>query len=88
MRKLGPTAVQELLEIVMCHDEQASTLLTSNPVEDWGNCWATVPPSQPCSMVCFTTAISSNADRGDGEPKQTYLVRRNRVKKIMFRVTS
>jgi DNA replication protein DnaC len=37
MRKLGPTAAEELLEIVMRRYERASTLLTSNrPVEDWG----------------------------------------------------
>src|ERR1700719_2559145 len=37
MRKLGPTAEEELLEIVMRRYERASTLLTSNrPVEDWG----------------------------------------------------
>jgi DNA replication protein DnaC len=37
MRKLGPTAGEELLEIVMRRHERASTLLTSNrPVEDWG----------------------------------------------------
>jgi len=31
MRKLGPTAGEELLEIVMRRYERASTLLTSNP---------------------------------------------------------
>jgi DNA replication protein DnaC len=37
MRKLGPTAAEELLEIVMRRYERANTLLTSNrPVEDWG----------------------------------------------------
>jgi DNA replication protein DnaC len=37
MRKLGPTAAEELLEIVMRRYERASTVLTSNrPVEDWG----------------------------------------------------
>jgi DNA replication protein DnaC len=37
MRKLGPTAGEELLEIVMRRYERARTLLTSNrPVEDWG----------------------------------------------------
>lgn len=37
MRKLGPSAAEELLEIVMRRYERASTLLTSNrPVEDWG----------------------------------------------------
>jgi IstB-like ATP binding protein len=35
--KLGPTAAEELLEIVMRRYERASTLVTSNrPVEDWG----------------------------------------------------
>ena len=37
MRKLPPTAAEELLEIVMRRYEGTSTLLTSNrPVEDWG----------------------------------------------------
>jgi len=37
MRKLPPTAAEELLEIVLRRYERASTLLTSNrPVEDWG----------------------------------------------------
>ena len=37
MRKLAPTAAEELLEIVMRRHERVSTLLTSNrPVEDWG----------------------------------------------------
>jgi hypothetical protein len=35
--KLGPTAAEELLEIVMRRYERVSTLVTSNrPVEDWG----------------------------------------------------
>ena len=37
MRKLAPTAAEELLEIVMRRYDRASTLVTSNrPVEDWG----------------------------------------------------
>ena len=37
MRKLPPTAAEELLGIVMRRYERTSTLLTSNrPVEDWG----------------------------------------------------
>ena len=37
MRKLPPTAGEDLLEIVMRRCERASTLITSNrPVEDWG----------------------------------------------------
>jgi DNA replication protein DnaC len=37
MRKLPPTAAEDLLEIVMRRYERTSTLLTSNrPVEDWG----------------------------------------------------
>lgn len=37
MRKLPPTAAEDLLEIVMRRYERVSTLLTSNrPVEDWG----------------------------------------------------
>lgn len=37
MRKLPPTAGEDLLELVMRRYERASTLFTSNrPVEDWG----------------------------------------------------
>jgi DNA replication protein DnaC len=37
MRKLPLTAAEELLEIIMCRYERASTLLTSNrPVDDSG----------------------------------------------------
>jgi DNA replication protein DnaC len=37
MRKLGPTAGEELLEIVLRRYERARAVLTSNrPVEDWG----------------------------------------------------
>jgi DNA replication protein DnaC len=37
MRKLPPTAAEDLLEVILRRYEKASTLLTSNrPVEDWG----------------------------------------------------
>jgi len=37
MRKLPPTAAEDLLELVMRRYEKASTMITSNrPVEDWG----------------------------------------------------
>jgi DNA replication protein DnaC len=37
MKRLPPTAAEDLLEIVMRRYERASTLITSNrPVEDWG----------------------------------------------------
>jgi len=37
MRKLPPTAAEDLLEFVMRRYERASTLFTSNrPVDDWG----------------------------------------------------
>ena len=50
MRKLGPTAAEELLEIVMRRYELASTLVTSNrPVEDWGGRFP------PCSIASCTT---------------------------------
>jgi DNA replication protein DnaC len=43
MRKLPPTAAEDLLEIVMRRYERASTLLTSNrPVDDWGKVLADV----------------------------------------------
>ena len=37
MRKLPPTAAEDLLELIMHRYEQASNILTSNrPVDDWG----------------------------------------------------
>ena len=36
MRKLPHAAAEDLLEIIMRRYERFSTLLTSNPVEDWG----------------------------------------------------
>jgi DNA replication protein DnaC len=37
MRKLPPTAAEDLLELVLRRYERASTLLTSNrPIDDWG----------------------------------------------------
>lgn len=37
MRKLPPTASEDLLEVVMRRHERASTIVTSNrPVDDWG----------------------------------------------------
>ena len=44
MRKLGPTAAEELLEIVMRRYETRSTVMTSNrPLEDWGKLIGDVP---------------------------------------------
>ena len=43
MRRLPPTAAEDLLEIIMRRYERASTILTSNrPVEDWGKLLADV----------------------------------------------
>jgi DNA replication protein DnaC len=43
MRRLPPTAAEDLLEIIMRRYERASTLLTSNrPIEDWGKLLADV----------------------------------------------
>src|SRR5262249_38007683 len=48
MRKLGPTAGEELLEIIMRRYERASTLLTSNrPVEEWGRLLVTSAAVRP-----------------------------------------
>src|SRR5712692_1020773 len=77
MRKLPVTVAEELLEIVMRRYERASTLLTSNrPVETGANCWATAPPSPPCSIASSTTDMSSNAVPGVGARKPTCLHRR------------
>jgi len=52
MRKLPPTAAEDLLEIVMRRYERASTILTSNrPVEDWGK------------LLGDTTAVTAMLDR-------------------------
>jgi DNA replication protein DnaC len=52
MRKLPPTAAEDLLEIVMRRYERTSTLLTSNrPVEDWGK------------LFGDTAAVSAMLDR-------------------------
>ena len=52
MRKLPPTAAEDLLEIVMRRHERRSTILTSNrPVEDWGK------------MLGDTAAVSALLDR-------------------------
>jgi DNA replication protein DnaC len=52
MRKLPPTAAEDLLEIVMRRYERTSTLLTSNrPVEDWGK------------LLGDTAAVSALLDR-------------------------
>src|SRR2546425_4120516 len=52
MRKLPPTAAEDLLEIVMRRYERASTVLTSNrPVEDWGK------------LLGDTTAVTAMLDR-------------------------
>ncbi|HEV2057459.1 MAG TPA: IS21-like element helper ATPase IstB [Methylomirabilota bacterium] len=52
MRKLPPTAAEDLLEIVMRRYERTSTLITSNrPVEDWGK------------LFGDTAAVSAMLDR-------------------------
>jgi DNA replication protein DnaC len=52
MRKLPPTAAEDLLELIMRRYERASTLLTSNrPVDDWGK------------LLGDTAAISAMLDR-------------------------
>jgi DNA replication protein DnaC len=52
MRKLPPTAAEDLLEVIMRRYERASTMLTSNrPVEDWGK------------LLGDTAAVSAMLDR-------------------------
>jgi DNA replication protein DnaC len=44
MRKLGPSAAEDLLEIFVRRHEKASTLITTNrPTEDWGQFLGDVP---------------------------------------------
>ena len=82
MRKLGPTAGEELLEIVMRRHERASTLLTPTALWRTGaNYSATAPQSPPCSTACYTTVTYSSADHKAGAPKRTCLSRRKQVKK-------
>ena len=72
MRKLPPTAAEELLEIVMRRYERTSTLLTSNrPVDDWGKLLGRYrrrhrharPPSssRPCSQMRAAELANENA---------------------------
>jgi len=52
MRKLPPTAAEDLLELVMRRYERSSTLITSNrPVEDWGK------------LLGDTAAVAATLDR-------------------------
>ncbi len=52
MRKLPPTAAEDLLEVIMRRYEKASTILTTNrPVEDWGK------------LLGDTAAVSALLDR-------------------------
>ncbi len=81
MRKLPPTAAEELLEIVMRRNERTSTLLTSNrPVDDWESHWVTASPSPRCWTDCSITVTSSNADHGTGGPKRVCPTRSKRGK--------
>ena len=59
---------------------QVSGLLPTALWKTGENCSATVLRSPLCSTACSTTAISSNAGRGAGEPKQTCPIRRIRDK--------
>jgi DNA replication protein DnaC len=44
MRKLGPNAAEDLLEVFVRRHEKASTLITTNrPTEDWGAFLGDVP---------------------------------------------
>jgi DNA replication protein DnaC len=44
MKKLGPTAAEDLLEIFVRRHEAASTIVTTNrPTEDWGNVLGDIP---------------------------------------------
>jgi len=44
MRKLGPTAAEDLLDLFIRRHEKASTLITTNrPTEDWGQFLGDVP---------------------------------------------
>ena len=52
MRKLPPTAAEDLLELIMRRYERASTLVTSNrPVDDWGR------------LLGDTAAVTATLDR-------------------------
>ena len=79
MRKLPHTAAEDLLEVIMRRYERASTLLTSNrPVDDWGSCSATRPPSPRCSIGCCTTRTYSNAGHAAGGRRSTPTCARRR----------
>ena len=81
MRKLPHTAAEDLLELIMCRYERASTMLTSNrPVDDCGGSLATPPPSPRCSTACSITRTSSCAGREAGAPGRTTLRTQEAVK--------
>lgn len=67
MRKLPHTAAEDLLEVVMCRYERASTLLTSNrPVDDWSKLLGdTAPVTAP--------ARSATASRTRAQMRATQL---------------
>ena len=78
MRKLAPTAAEELLEIVMRRHERASTLLTSNrPVEDWGKLLGDSAAVTAMLDRLLHHGHILNAGHGAGEQKRTCLRRRN-----------
>ena len=81
MRKLPSTAAEDSLEIVMRRYERASTLMTSNrPVEDWGKLLGDSTAVSAMLDRLLTTVMSLNAVRAVGEPKWTYLTRRQKAK--------
>ena len=52
MRKLPPTAAEDLLELIMRRYERSSTILTTNrPLDDWGK------------LLGDTTAVTAMLDR-------------------------
>ncbi len=72
MRKLPPTAAEDLLEAIMRRYERAATLLTSNrPVDDWAKLLGDTLPSRPYSTAYSITRTSSNAGREAGARRST-----------------
>jgi len=69
MRKLPPTAAEDLLEIIMRRYERASTILTSNrPIEDWGKLLSDTAAVTAMHDRSCTTPTSSNAGPAAGDP--------------------
>lgn len=80
MKKLGPTAAEDLLEIFVRRHESASTIITTNrPTQDWGQFLGDVPAATAIldrflahadiiQMQGKSYRLHQRARRGNGDP--------------------